>query len=210
MCQCVCVTLVVFIHCESCTRPISTNPGYTEASECCLKGATCFVAPVSRWWRSPGRCGFRGVFSVGRTFPFIFFGFISAFERTRPAASMRRLASFTFLLILGRNLDPKISRIFILAHADSRRVVPWGLQFFCRPRWHTGDVTQGRFILLSAPHVGLSNFDPPDRWGGDLTPYPIQNTVLTGIKNRTLGTIESRPCPAIYNRTQETIESHPP
>ena len=36
---------------------------------------------VSSWSRSPGCCGFRGVFWVGR--------FFFPFERTRPAASMR-------------------------------------------------------------------------------------------------------------------------
>ena len=42
---------------------------------------------VSRWSRSPGCCGFRGVLWVRRDFVFIFrFVF---FERTRPAASMR-------------------------------------------------------------------------------------------------------------------------
>ena len=39
---------------------------------------------VSRWSRSPGCCGIRGVFWVGAVFSFFFF-----FERTRPAASMR-------------------------------------------------------------------------------------------------------------------------
>ena len=45
---------------------------------------------VSRWSRSPGCCGFRGVFWMRRDFSclvrvcFVFF-----FERTRPAASMR-------------------------------------------------------------------------------------------------------------------------
>ena len=40
---------------------------------------------ISRWSRSPGCCGFRGVFRVRRiSFFFVFF-----FERTRPAASMR-------------------------------------------------------------------------------------------------------------------------
>ena len=42
---------------------------------------------VSRWSRSPGCCGFRGVFWVRRDFVF-FFRFIF-FECTRPAASMR-------------------------------------------------------------------------------------------------------------------------
>ena len=38
------VTFVVFTDCESCARPISTNPGSTEAGEYGLKRVTCFVA----------------------------------------------------------------------------------------------------------------------------------------------------------------------
>ena len=46
---------------------------------------------VSSWSRSPGGCGFRGVFWVERIFFAFFFVFISSysFERTRPAVSMR-------------------------------------------------------------------------------------------------------------------------
>ena len=39
-----CVTFVVFTDCESCTRPISTNPGSMEAGEYGLTLGTCFVA----------------------------------------------------------------------------------------------------------------------------------------------------------------------
>ena len=41
---CVCVTFVVFTDCESCTRPIATNSGSTEAGEHRLTRGTCFVA----------------------------------------------------------------------------------------------------------------------------------------------------------------------
>ena len=41
---CVCVTFVVFTDCESCTRPISTNPVSIEAGEYGLTRGTCFVA----------------------------------------------------------------------------------------------------------------------------------------------------------------------
>ena len=41
---CVCVTFVVFTDCESCTRPISTNPGSMEAGEYGQKRGTCSVA----------------------------------------------------------------------------------------------------------------------------------------------------------------------
>ena len=40
----VCVTFVVLTDCESCTRPISTNPGSMEAGGYGLSCETCFVA----------------------------------------------------------------------------------------------------------------------------------------------------------------------
>ena len=40
----VCATFVVFTDCESCTKPISTNPGPIEAGEYELMHGTCFVA----------------------------------------------------------------------------------------------------------------------------------------------------------------------
>ena len=40
----VCVTFVLFTECESCTSPISTNPGSMEAGEYGLSCATCFLA----------------------------------------------------------------------------------------------------------------------------------------------------------------------
>ena len=40
----VCVTFVVFTDFESCTRPISTNPGSMEAGDYALTRRTCFVA----------------------------------------------------------------------------------------------------------------------------------------------------------------------
>ena len=41
---CVCVTWVVFTDYESCTRPISTNPGSMEAGQYGLTRGTCFIA----------------------------------------------------------------------------------------------------------------------------------------------------------------------
>ena len=40
----VCVTFVVFTDCESCRRPISTNPGSMEAGDYGLTRVTCFFA----------------------------------------------------------------------------------------------------------------------------------------------------------------------
>ena len=44
VCLSVCATFVVFTDCESCTRPICTNPGSMEACEHGLTRGTCFVA----------------------------------------------------------------------------------------------------------------------------------------------------------------------
>ena len=41
---CLCVTCVVFTYCESCTRPISTNPVSMEAGEYGLTRGTWFFA----------------------------------------------------------------------------------------------------------------------------------------------------------------------
>ena len=52
-------------------------------------GCTGLTNKVSRWSRSPGCCGFRGVFWVGRIFSSFFFFDLFFFNRTRRAASMR-------------------------------------------------------------------------------------------------------------------------
>ena len=39
-----CMCNIRRFYCESCTRPISTNPGSTEAGEYGLTRGTCFVA----------------------------------------------------------------------------------------------------------------------------------------------------------------------
>ena len=44
MCVRVCVTFVVLTDCESCTSPISTNPGSMELGEYELTRGTCFIA----------------------------------------------------------------------------------------------------------------------------------------------------------------------
>ena len=86
---CLCVTFAVFTHCESCTRPISTNPVFMEAGEYGLTRETCFVA------RRLGVAGVAGLLWVswcvlgGADFFMFFFRFYFFFERTRPAAIMR-------------------------------------------------------------------------------------------------------------------------
>ena len=61
----VCGTFVVFTNCESCTRPISTNPRSMEAGKHGLTRGTCFfahrlevVAVAGLMWVS--WCVFRG------------------------------------------------------------------------------------------------------------------------------------------------------
>ena len=46
-----CVTFVLFTDCESCTRPISTNPGSMEAGEYGLTRGMCFFRAPSRGGR---------------------------------------------------------------------------------------------------------------------------------------------------------------
>ena len=80
--SCVCVTFVVFTDCESCTRPISTNPRSMEAGEYGLTRGTCFVARRLEviavagllWisWCVLGAAGFRVFFSC------FFFVFLSS------------------------------------------------------------------------------------------------------------------------------------
>ena len=41
--MCVCVIFVVFSDCESCMRPIPSNPGVVEAGEYGLTRVACFV-----------------------------------------------------------------------------------------------------------------------------------------------------------------------
>ena len=67
---------------------------------------------VSSWSRSPGGCGFRGVFQVGRIFFVLFFRFSYHstrplqyfFERTRPAASMNE-AAFCLIYLSTSNTE---------------------------------------------------------------------------------------------------------
>ena len=85
-----CVTLIVIPDYQGCTRPITTNPGSMESGVYGLTRRTCSIACRFDCTRSPGFCGFLGVFWVGRIFPCFFYDFVF-FERTRPAASMRPL-----------------------------------------------------------------------------------------------------------------------
>ena len=70
----VCVTFVVFTDCESCTRPISTNPVSMEAGEYGLTRGTWFfarrlevVAVAGLLWLSRCAFGEAGFFSISTT-----------------------------------------------------------------------------------------------------------------------------------------------
>ena len=66
MCVRVCdIEFVVFTDCDSCTRPISTNPVSMEASKHGPTRETCDLRVVSTCSRLPGCCTFRDVFWVG-------------------------------------------------------------------------------------------------------------------------------------------------
>ena len=85
----VCVTFVVSTDCESCTSPISANPGSMEADEDGLTRGMCLVvrclevvAVAGLLWNS--WCVLGGADFFGFSF---FDSFL--FERTRHAASMR-------------------------------------------------------------------------------------------------------------------------
>ena len=82
---CVRVTFVVFTDCESCTRPISTNPGSMKAGEHGLTRGTCFVAHRLEVVAVAGLLWMSGCV-LGASCFFLEFFFS---ERTRPAASMR-------------------------------------------------------------------------------------------------------------------------
>ena len=70
MCVRVCdIEFVVFTDCESCARPISTNPVSMEAGECGLTRGAWVFARRLELVAVAGCCGFSGVFSVGSIFP---------------------------------------------------------------------------------------------------------------------------------------------
>ena len=81
-------TFAFSTDCESCRRPISTNPGSLEAGEYELTRGLCFVArrlDVDGFGR---RAVVDFVVCFGRG-GISFFSRFFFFERTRPAASMR-------------------------------------------------------------------------------------------------------------------------
>ena len=84
----VCVTFVVFTDCESCTKPVSTNPGSMEAGEYGLTRGTCFVARRHEVVAVAGLLWVSWCVVVAAGFFFFFFVFFF-FARTQPAASMR-------------------------------------------------------------------------------------------------------------------------
>ena len=77
------IEFVVFADCESCTRPISTNPGSMEAGEYGLTRGTCFIACRLEFHAVAGLLWISWCFEGGADFPVIFFFSIFSFlERT--------------------------------------------------------------------------------------------------------------------------------
>ena len=162
---------------------------------------------VSWWSRSPGCCGFSCCVLNGVGFFACFlFRFFFTFERTRPAARMRRLASFTSLLAISGILDSKMARTSILAHANSRRAVLWGCSLFFVPDGIQEMSSRGGLFYFWH-HTSNCLTSTLLTWGRYLTPSPTQKTTLTAIQNRTQGTVESRPC---YIKSNTGDHSEPP
>ena len=83
-----CMCNIRRFYCESCTRPISTNPGSTEAGEYGLTRGRCSVARRLEGVTVAGCCGFRGVFWVRLDFV-VFLSFFSSNAHALHSASMR-------------------------------------------------------------------------------------------------------------------------
>ena len=84
VCKCLCVTFVVFTDCESCTRPISTNPVPMEAGEYGLTRGTCFAARRLHVIAVAGLMWVSWCFWVGRDVFVLFMSF--HFQIRRPRA----------------------------------------------------------------------------------------------------------------------------
>ena len=84
VCVRVCVTFVVFTDCESCTRPISTNPVPMEAGEYGLTRGTCFAARRLHVIAVAGLMWVSWCFWVGRDVFVLFMSF--HFQIRRPRA----------------------------------------------------------------------------------------------------------------------------
>ena len=81
-----CVTFVAFEDCESCMRPISTNPGSMEAGEYGLTRGTCFIACRLQLDAVAGLLWISWcVFVGGRFFRVFFFNRFCFFLRTHTA-----------------------------------------------------------------------------------------------------------------------------
>ena len=110
-----CVTFVVFTDCESCTRPISTNPGAMEAGEYGVTRWTCLLACRLELDAIAGLLWISWCVLGGADFFSVFFFDFFCFERTRPAASMRSPpASFTSLLVMRPFFAFRQKSLFIM------------------------------------------------------------------------------------------------
>ena len=99
---CVCVTLVVFIECESCTRLISTTPGSMGAGEYGLTRGECFVARRLEVVAVAGLLWISWCVLGGADFSVFFFSIVFFSSNAHGLLQVRgRLALFTSLLVQG-------------------------------------------------------------------------------------------------------------
>ena len=123
----VCVTFVVSTGCESCTRPISTNPGSMEAGECGITRGMCFaarrlelVAVAGRLWIS--WCVLGGAY---------FFGFFVRFFPSNAHGLLQvrgHLASCTRLLVMRQDRESEATEVVFCLQA--KKSLHIGVRFF--------------------------------------------------------------------------------
>ena len=95
----VCVTFAVFTDCESCTRPITTNPGSMEAGECELTRGTCIIACRLELYAVAGLLWLSCFVLDGARFLLVFFFYFFSSNAHRLLQVWGHLASFTSLLL---------------------------------------------------------------------------------------------------------------
>ena len=124
-----------FTDCESCTRPISTNPASMEAGEYWLSRGTCFVARRLEVVAVAGLLWISWRVSAAPGFRVLFICFSSNFECTRPAASIRPPC------LIYLSIDKSMSRVRDVACVSLFLIsLAWAWHFlrycrFFRPRF---------------------------------------------------------------------------
>ena len=119
LCASVCdIEFVVFTGCESCTRPISTNPGSMEAGEYGLTRGTCFLACRLELDAVAGLLWISWCVLGGADFS-VFFFFDFFFLRTHTACCKYEAASCLIYLSTSNEARPR-------ERSDRGRFLPLG------------------------------------------------------------------------------------